>query len=449
MSLRRRLPPAVLVLAAGIGLAAGQEAVPRVEGRVMPTSESEDRHFVVHGGDLRLRSAVLRMAEDTKEALVKAVGAGEGWKHVIVIQLQAQPEGDRRPRSFQLRVQALPQGFRLQVNIYNLDRGLDRAGLERAVLQLLVFERTLRDEKSEGFDQPLSVPWWLTEGLLESFRWKRGEGDRDLYAALFKSQGVFSVERLLEVDDVDLLSAGERSAFRASAGALVMALLGQEGGREGMAGLLGEVAVFEGQPKALLSTHFPGMNLGQNSLGKWWALQLAKMAEPPVTQTMTVLESEAELERILVVRYGTAEEGMIEFRPAQFRDLLAIPAAERIELLKSVTDQLNLMAFRAFPGYRPIIFGYLTVLTDLARGQDAEIESRLASLDARRGEMVELGKRVRDLLDWYRITSARKTSGEFSTYLELRRQLDAERSETRGPLEDYLRDMQRIYDAGE
>ena len=38
-----------------------------------------------------------------------------------------------------------------------------------------------------------------------------------------------------ELADEEELGVGERDAFRASAGALVMALLGQDGGREGMA----------------------------------------------------------------------------------------------------------------------------------------------------------------------------------------------------------------------
>jgi hypothetical protein len=60
--------------------------------------------------------------------------------------------------------------------------------------------------------------------------------------------------------------------------------------------------------------------------------------------------------------------------------------------------------------------------------------------------MVDLGRRVRDYLEWYRINSAKEVSGVFTDYLALKRQLEEERSENRGPVADYLRDVQKIYE---
>ena len=114
-------------------------------------------------------------------------------------------------------------------------------------------------------------------------------------------------------------------------------------------------------------------------------------------------------------------------------------------LLQPVSDALTLLAFRVFPGYRPIIMGYLTVVTDLKKGEDAEIEARMASLKERRLDMVDVGKRTRDFLEWYRINTAEEMSGEFDDYLKLKEELDEGRSENRGPVSDYLRDMQKIY----
>ncbi len=447
MKLRLRF---VLLLAAlAVGGAGAQEAVVEVleAGRAVakPMTETVDRDFVVHGGDLKLRNAVAGLAVDTKKALGLEVPEGDGWKHVIAIQFREQPAGDRRPRSLIPSFHLVPEGFRLQLDVYNLDRGLDHEALERAVLELLLYERCLRGRDPQGFEEELKLPWWLTEGLLESFRWRKREGDRELYEALFKSQAGASVERVLDGQKVEEMGAGERAIYRASAGTLVMALLRQEGGREGMASLLGEAAVFKGEQEALLKQHFPGMNIGAKSLQKWWALQLADLSKLSVTETMDALASEEALEKALVIRFEGGERGVLEFRPELYRDLLAIPTEQRLMLLKPVSDRLNLMAFTIFPGYRPILFGYLTILSDLAEEKDAEIDSRVASLAERRAEMVELGKRARDLLEWYRINTAEGLSGEFRDYLELKQQLEAERSENRGPVADYLRKVQEIF----
>ena len=57
-----------------------------------------------------------------------------------------------------------------------------------------------------------------------------------------------------------------KAAFQTSSGALVMSLLEQEGGQESMRSMLSELSTFEGDEVALLRKHFPGMNLGPESL---------------------------------------------------------------------------------------------------------------------------------------------------------------------------------------
>ncbi|MDE0827429.1 MAG: hypothetical protein OSA48_11580 [Akkermansiaceae bacterium] len=415
------------------------------DGKVAkPMTVSLSQQFTVHGGDLKLRTAVAGLAEETKTALEEEVG-GKEWKHIIVIELLEQRGEERKARSLASEVRVIPNGFRLQLYVRNLDRGLDQEDMERAVLELLLHERCLREADPGTFKDALKLPWWLTDGLLEAFQWRRQEADKELYQALFQNKGGFGVDRMLAAEGVEEMGAGERAAFRASAGTLVMALLRQEGGKEGMAGMLSEASVFLGQQEALLKQHFPGMNLGQNSLQKWWALQLADLSKLSVTETMNILDSEEELKKVLVLRYEDPELGLIEFRPEQFRDVLALPEEERGRLLSPVSDGLNFLAFRIFPGYRPIIIGYLTVLSDLKKGEDAEIEARMASLNERRLNMVDVGKRTRDFLEWYRINTAEEISGEFIDYLKLKEELDEERSENRGPVSDYLRDMQKIY----
>lgn len=448
-----RLSPRLCLLVLMAGSAFGQEGppagveVPAIEKEKVakPKTVSLSKQFVVHGADLKLRSAVARLAEETKEALDKEVGTGDGWKHTIVIQLRGAEEGQNLQRSLHTSLAPVGDGFRPQLDVFHLERGLNNDEMERAVLKLLLFERTLRGRNSNDVVRIVDPPWWLMEGLLEAFRWRNNEGDKRLYEALFRAKKGVGVAALLEAKGWAEMGAGERAIFRASAGTLVLALLRQEGGKEGMAGVLGDVGVFEGNYDALLKQHFSGLNLGKNSLEKWWALQLAELSKLEATETLTILESEEKLADFLVLRFEDAERGTMEFRPGQFRDLLAIPTDQRIELMRPMSDGLNQFRFEAFPGYRPIVIGYLTVLADLAGDKDAEIDARLASLSHRRAEMVVLGKRVRDLLEWYQINSAQELSGDFETWADLKKQLEMERSENRGPLADYLRDVQAIF----
>ena len=64
-------------------------------------------------------------------------------------------------------------------------RGIDRADLQRKLLELLLYERGLRDKRPDEVDDAISISPWLTEGLLESFYWRAHRGDRELYQALF------------------------------------------------------------------------------------------------------------------------------------------------------------------------------------------------------------------------------------------------------------------------
>ncbi len=439
----------IMLLPTMAGLALGQEEVAPVDpdgGNVAkPMTESRSRQFVVHGANLQVRNAVATMADETRKALVDEIGGGADFKNPIVIQLRGMPGGKVPPNLFAVQGFGLKNGFRLQLDIH-LARGVDREELERRILELLIFERSLRGRNPNGFEDRLLVPDWLLEGLLEKFRWKRKEGDRNLYAALFKRKALFTVERLLPEEAARGLGAGERAAFRASSGALVMALLEQNGGKEGMAGFLGEIATFEGLPMALLMKHFPEMNLGENSLEKWWALQLARMAEAPVTEMMTIAETEKALDAALVIRFDNGQGGSIELQSAQFRDVVALDPERRLAAIKPVADRLILMSFRSFPGHGPVISGYLAILGDLMADRDENLDARLAKLEESRVYLRQTGTRMRDILEWYHITTAREVSGEFEDYMKTKEALERDPTPRTGPISEYLDSIQKIYE---
>jgi hypothetical protein len=404
-------------------------------------TESESLQFVVHGSDFVTRAAIASLAEQTRKKLIEVVGDGGGWKHAIVIQLHGK-QGDQAPaRTMRLQAFQVPGGFRLQLDVH-LAKGKP-AGLERTLLELLLIESGLRDRGGEPLDVPLAVPPWLLEGFLEAFRWRRGERDRELYQALFDKNQLFPVKKLLEIEEPVEMDSMTHAAFRASSGALVMALLEQGG--EPMNAMLREVATFEGDEMALLMKHFPGMNLGAESFSKWWALQLVELSETPFAEVLTIRETEEELKKLLVVRFNDPNGNAIEVGTDQFRDLLALPSDGRRAAIRPVVERGGRFLYRAFPAHRPILTEYLLVLGELAYDKDDRVEARLQALADQRVQLRALGSRTRDYLEWYRITNAKQLSGDFESFIELKENLQTMPSERRGPVSEYLDSMQRIF----
>ena len=400
-------------------------------------TESESRQFVVHGADFSTRGAIASLAEMTRGALLKAIGGGdEKWEHAIAIQLR-DGEAPMKTTFFQV-----PGGYRLQLDVY-LGRGKP-AGLERALMELLLVEYGLRGRAGEPLES-LGVPPWLVEGMLESVRWKSGEREHALYDALFRKNELYPVKNLLEIRRPGEMDSLTRVAFRASSGALVMSLLGQDGGQESIRAMLRELSTFEGDEMALLTKHFPGMNLGPESFSKWWALQLAQMAEKPFPHVLNIGETEQELRNLLVVRFNDPSGQLIEVGASQFRDLLALPIKERQASIRPVLERGRQFMYRAFPAHRPLLREYLVLLGEIASDRDEEVGERLERLATERDRLRGIGNRTRDYLEWYRITSSSQLSGDFESFVEIKEGLESQPSSRRGPVSEYMNSMQRLF----
>ena len=209
--------------------------------------------------------------------------------------------------------------------------------------------------------------------------------------------------------------------------------------------MLGELATFEGDEVTLLRKHFPGMNLGPESLAKWWALQVARMAEKPFPYVLNIIETERQLSELLTVRFNDSEGRVIAVGPEDFRDLLALPTSERERCILSATERIRQFFYRCFPGYRTILQGYHLILSDLASDKDDRIAERLQALQSERDRLIFLGRRARDYLEWYRITNARELTGKFDNFIELKSRLESLGGKNEGPIGLYMDCMQRLF----
>ena len=405
---------------------------------------SRSKQFQVAGDDSLVRGTVAMLAEETKDELLKLTEEEDVWKIPIFIQLHGKA-GDPLPaRTVAMRLLVVEGIMKLRVDVH-LARGLDHERFKRTLTTALLYERALKNDPG---DVPLSVPPWLADGLCESTAWRLNLSDRRLYEALFKRGGLFRLDDLFGMNEAEFeeMDGASRAAFRVSSGALVMALLEQPQGKGGFRSFLSEAAAHQGEMPLLLRRHFPELNLSENSLSKWWALQLAvKGGLNPLTDILTIEQTESQLATALHLDFRTPEGISTRRDLTAWPELAALEAAERQAAVRPAQDALVRLSYRCFPSYRPLLEEYQLALDALARNQTEGLIERFASLEESRTIMRQKAIRGRDYLDWFEITRARETSGAFDDYQRLKERLKANPHRRKDDLSGYLDRMDRIF----
>jgi hypothetical protein len=407
---------------------------------------SRSKQFRISGGDSLLRGTVALLAEETKDELLKLTAEVDEWKMPVTVRLHGKA-GDPLPaRTVGMRLLLVDGVGELQIDVH-LSRGIERDRFKRAVTSALLYERSLKKLQGVDPEARLLVPAWLSDGLLEATAWRLNQSDRRLYEALFKRGGVFKISDLFGVTEsaFDNQDAATRAAFRVSSGALVMALLEQPQGRDGFRAFLTEVAAFEGEMPVLLRKHFPELNLSETSLEKWWVLQLANKGLNPLTDTLSIPQTETALAEALKLNFRTPEGIVQQKELAAWPELAALQEPERIAAVRFAEDGLVRLSYRCFPSYRPILQEYQLILAAIAKNKTKDLPARLAKLDETRATMVAKSVRARDYLDWFEITRARETSGAFEDYMRLKDGLKANPHRRKDPISDYLDRMDRKF----
>jgi hypothetical protein len=424
------------------------EAAPEL-GDVGPDGViSRSGQFRVTGGDGNFRGTIALLADEAKDELLRLTLEKDEWKVPIAIQLYGKQGDPLPPRTLNMRPPLVVEGFaQLGIDVH-LSRGIEHERFKRMVTAALLYERSLRQGPPANPDSPMVVPAWLSDGLREATFWRLDLSDRPLYEALYKRGGLFRSEDLFAVGEVayEEMDSASRAAFRVSSGALVMALLEQPQGKEGFRAFLTDVAGYEGETPALLRKHFPELNLSESSLSKWWALQLAaKGGMNPLTDILTIAQTEAALVEALRLNFRTAEGIVQQKELAAWPELAALKEPERINAVGIAGDALVRLSFRCFPSYRPLLSEYQLILNAIARNKTGDVAARLLALEETRVTMIARSGRAKDYLDWFEITRARETSGAFDDYLRLKDRLKSNPHRRKDDLSRYLDRMDKIF----
>jgi hypothetical protein len=421
--------------------------------------------FRVSGGEPAQRSSVALLLEQSKddfEALLRdrdvdaekqaarkagffdGGGGLEQFKVAVNVEIAGTP--GKRPVEFSLDYTA--DAFVLGIRVH-MERGIDHELLDRAALTVLLYERALRDVKPGSITDPLVVRPWLVEGLTEAAKWRTGRADRRIYEGVFRRGGGFSLDELFELPDRNFqkLDGASRLAFRALSGALVMALLEQPEGRGAFRSFCGEAARFSGEMPVLLRKHFPDLNLSERSLAKWWALTLAKLVQPQLSEVLPIRDTEMALEEALIFHSRDADGNAVNQGIDAWQSVADLDAPEREEAVRPAEDGLTRLSYRCFPSYRPLIVDYQQILRDLVAGETGDIAERLAELSEQRQIRVERALRARDYMDYFEISRARDLSGEFDDYLRLKKELELKpRPPRKDRITDHLDTLQKAFE---
>lgn len=412
-------------------------------------AESEGGLLVVHGAHPTVRAGLLQEGEALQENLDRLVGEMAGDVVPIVIEFH-EPRGDTKSM-VRRGLLELPEqhsaNYRLQVDILlGPGQSFDQKEVRRTLLEMLLYERSIRGENAKNFGDKVLVRPWLVDGLLEAIDWQVGLKDREIYAYLSKSGGWLTVEKIIEEEKARADDPLEQQVFRASSGALVMALLAQPSGKESMERYLSEVALFEGEAMTLLRKHFPSINQGKNGLVKWWMLQVADMATSPLSEALTPTETDKQLELVLKCRVRNEEGLERELSLEDWAELASIPLEKRAEVLRPVSSALSGLSYRSYPSYRSVIVGYLGVVRNLLEDKTDDVPTVLRNLRTFREAEVQRMERVTDLMDWYYLSTVNEESGQFVDFLKFKKNLEAIGSGGQDDVSRYVDSVQAIFE---
>lgn len=283
------------------------------KGKVV-TSTSTSGQFIVHGNDLSLRSAFSSRCEEISGELGRLLKDRQPWALPIVVLLNSGDAAKKDGKAVSMAVSALTHGgFHLQVTV-NLRPDLRPSELRAEIVRALLAERILRNQKEVSVQRPLLLPDWVYTGVLEALDYRKQDRPSTLFAAIFKSGKIFGIEEIIEASPVDM-DALSKTIYQVSCCALVLALIEQPEGGNRLSLFLGSLASDPKPERELLTKAFPSFAVSPASLNKWWALQLASLSRPGISEPLTAADTLKALDEALTIRYQAKASEIPKPRP--------------------------------------------------------------------------------------------------------------------------------------
>ncbi len=440
---------------------AGETTARTSVGDIQARDWGEEDQVKVTGGDpgTRVRFSVFidELRDDFRWLLFKLRIEAPGERSIWTIPVQVTlwggfrdvHSGDDLLTSVELRPD---NRFVIKLEAKLHDR-FDEDAFQRELVRALLIEQMVAPFAGRPGDfrlEQVNPPEWLIEGFDQLIRHRRGGSPSTFYRGYLESGQFLKPAELFSMAEVERLDPVRRAIFRASASAMVEALLDQPDGDLDLRSLLGDL----GQPappamEVLLRQHFPAFREMDQGLEKWWALELAALGQQQSFEYLDRTATERLLDEALTLRFeATAtpvaepvaeKKGLFDFLkpktappPApleafvgnldQFEQYRNRPGAK--EQLAGAFDRLQQLKRVGFPLYRPVFAAYESAILRLSKNDTKDLAAAFAAIAEMRKAIGETLVRTEDSLNHFEATRAPVRSHEFDGYFEMRRKFE-------------------------
>lgn len=279
------------------------------------SSTSATKQFIIYGADLPTRGAFCLLCEDIASDLGRLLKDDGRFALPIVVVLKTPPNINLSEPVITTSFSQLAYGgFHLQINV-ELRKDFNTEDFSQELVRMLLAERILRNHKEVQTTRSQLLSGWLLTGVTQAMEFRSRSRPSALFAAVFRSGQVYSIDRIIEANPKEL-DALARGIYETSSCALVLALLDQADGGLRFSRFLSALANGKKGDRELLKEHFPTLGVSKNSLEKWWTLQMASLATPSTFEAMSYVQTEEALEPALTFRLPEQQASSSGGKPA-------------------------------------------------------------------------------------------------------------------------------------
>lgn len=420
----------------------------------------EDYQIRVEGGNPRARVLFKIFANELRDDFRWAIykyRPGEKtdrtfWTMPILIELWGDVTDVYRDRDTRLEVKLKPDNrFHIDLAV-RIHDGFEEESFRLEMIRALVIEQMLMPAATNpgAFSgEELKPPPWIVHGFDQLIEHRRAGRPSSFYDGALRSGQILDPDELFETESPENLDPLSYAIFRASAAAMIEALLDQPDGDVGIREILADAGMKPDVSVAsLMRQHFPAFREMEQGMEKWWVLQVASLGQQQSFEFMDREETERWLTEALTVRFDGNElpelpgkkktgffqklmpkkESPIDREPFagsidQYQEFMARTNAE--EKLGQCFSELQRLKQAGFPLYRPVFEGYELVIERLMQRRMKEIDAQLAALAEMRATIYDTLVRTEDYMNYYEATRAPQRSKAFDDYLKMRKELDS------------------------
>ena len=376
-------------------------------------STSASGQFVVYCDDRELRGRIVMFAEETKDRVLQLLRERDDWDFPVVMTIDRAVPGKTEP-GVDLSLVHTVGGGKVDLNV-RIGNDPARIFLQKHVIRAVLIEMAYRDRPIANGKRIVDAPWWLVEGIIQSFRRRDGELNADVFKSIADRSKLPALEKFVIQPPV-LLSGFSGEVDRACAMCLVEALLALPNGPQNLGRLIHDWPEVSADPLGALAHHFPVLAESPKSLAKWWSLQLARFADSERWQGLSLEESHKELAEILTLQIAVDKTGRTEkYALADFEKFMTLPGTK--QTLRATQVRLVTFSTRANPLFRPVVVDYEQIAAALVAGKPKDVAKRIAAAELYRGKLIQRMALITDYLNWYEATQPQAQVGVFDNYL--------------------------------